>query len=94
MRPSIQNAITLSPSPLPNNSRRPLRQREPPMTRHQYATENIDHLNHKLQETISAFLNCKKHRLNIVFEEYAGYGTLADYMRLLGYSVLVCVDGA
>ena len=94
MRPSIQNAFTLSPSPLTNDSGSPLRQRESPMPCNQDTTKHIDHLDHKSQKAISAFLNREEHRLNIIFEEYTRYGTLTHNMRLLRYGILVGVDSA
>ena len=64
------------------------------MARHKHTTKHIDHLNHKSQKAISALLDRKQQRLNIIFEEYSWHGALADDMRLLGYSVLVSVDCA
>ena len=94
MRPPIQNALTLPPTPPPQHAPRPLRQRKAPMARNQHATKNINHLNHESQEAVSALLNCQQHGLDIVLEEDARDGALADDVRLLGHGVLVCEDGA
>ena len=94
MCPSVQNAITLPPSTLANDSRSPLRQGESPVTSHEHTTNHIHHLNYKFQKPVSALLDRKQHRLNIVFEEYAWNGALADDVRLLGNGVLIGVDSA
>lgn len=93
MLPPMQNALAPSPPPSPQRNR-PLRQCEAPMPRHQHTTKDIDNLNHKAQETISALLDREQQGLDVVLEEDTGHSKLADDVRLLGDGILVGEDRA
>lgn len=88
-----QNALAHLPPPFSKNLNCPLGQSKAPMASYDHPTKHIYHLHHKPQKGIPALLNCKKHRLDIVFEEYARYLTVPNHMRLFSDSVLVGEDG-
>ncbi len=78
IRLPIQHAFTLPPRSPPEHFHHPPTEREPPVARHQHATENIHDLDAEAQKALSALLDGEQYRLDIIFEKDARDGALAD----------------
>lgn len=87
-----QYTLTQSLPPLANDLDKPLTQCKTPVESNQHTTEHIHNLDHESQESVSAFFHGEKHRLDVVFEEDSWDRMIADDVRLLGDSVLVCEE--
>lgn len=83
---------TVAPAPLANDLADPVAQREAPVASYHDATEDVDNLDHKRQESVTALLHAQQDGLNVVLEEDAGDLMVRDCLAVLSDGVLVGVD--